>query len=133
MGYKRTRVRIRPLMVRSFRQRSVSQPRCDRRKTRDHYAVLYARAGAIHDAFSGQFADFTKDGEDNKALFAKTGKLPMPLLAIGGNHSFGTLMSSDLADVASAAKGAVITNARALCPISPELLEVRCGSKAVLG
>ncbi|MET4196650.1 hypothetical protein [Bradyrhizobium sp. LA6.12] len=73
--------------------------------------MLYARTDAIHDAFGGQFAAFTKDGEDNKTLFVKTGKLPMPVLAIGGDHSFGTLMNSDLADVASAAKNAVITNA----------------------
>jgi len=35
----------------------------------------------------------------------------MPVLAIGGDHSVGTLMNSDLADVASAVKGAVKTNA----------------------
>ncbi|MET4627656.1 pimeloyl-ACP methyl ester carboxylesterase [Bradyrhizobium sp. I1.8.5] len=79
-------------------------------QTRDHYAALYARTGAIHDAFSGQFAAFTKDGEDNKALFAKTGKLSMPVLAIGGDHSFGASMSSELADVASNVNGAVIAN-----------------------
>jgi len=79
-------------------------------QTRDHYAALYARTGAIHDAFSGQFAAFARDGEDNKALFAKTGKLPMPVLAIGGDHSFGELMSSELSGVASNVKGAVITN-----------------------
>jgi pimeloyl-ACP methyl ester carboxylesterase len=78
--------------------------------TRDHYAALYARPGAIHNAFSGQFAAFTQDGEDNKALFAKTGKLPMPLLAIGGDHSYGTSMQTELASVASNVRGAVITN-----------------------
>ncbi|MGM4956133.1 hypothetical protein ACT4MK_12295 [Bradyrhizobium barranii] len=35
----------------------------------------------------------------------------MPVLAIGGDHSVGTSMNSDLADVASVAKNAVITNA----------------------
>jgi pimeloyl-ACP methyl ester carboxylesterase len=79
-------------------------------QTRDHYAALYARPGAIHTAFSGQFAAFTRDGEDNKALFAKTGKLPMPVLAIGGDHSFGTSMQSELTYVASDVQGAVITN-----------------------
>jgi pimeloyl-ACP methyl ester carboxylesterase len=79
-------------------------------QTRDHYAALYARPGAIHDAFSGQFAAFTQDGEDNKALFAKTGKLPMPVLAVGGDHSFGASMQSELAYVASNVQGAVITN-----------------------
>src|SRR3954462_3962187 len=52
-------------------------------QTREHYAALYARPGAIHSAFTGQFAAFTQDAEDNKALFAKTGKLTMPVLAIG--------------------------------------------------
>jgi len=79
-------------------------------ETRDHYAVLYARPGAIHNAFSGQFAAFTQDGEDNKALFAKTGKLPMPVLAIGGDHSYGASMQSELASVASNVRGAVVTN-----------------------
>jgi pimeloyl-ACP methyl ester carboxylesterase len=79
-------------------------------QTRDHYAALYARQGAIHDAFSGQFAAFAQDGEDNKALFAKTGKLPMPVLAIGGDHSFGASMQSELASVASNVQGAVIKN-----------------------
>src|SRR5437763_13491118 len=32
--------------------------------TRRHYAELYARTGAIHDAFSRQFAAFNQDGED---------------------------------------------------------------------
>jgi pimeloyl-ACP methyl ester carboxylesterase len=79
-------------------------------QTRDHYAELYAHPLAIHDAFSGQFAAFTQDGEDNKALFAKTGKLPMPVLAIGGDHSFGASMQSELASVASNVRGSVITN-----------------------
>jgi hypothetical protein len=34
----------------------------------------------------------------------------MPVLAIGGDHSFGASMSSELADAASNVKGAVITN-----------------------
>ncbi|WP_245474646.1 alpha/beta hydrolase [Bradyrhizobium sp. Leo121] len=79
-------------------------------QTRDHYAALYARPNAIHDAFSGQFAAFLQDGEDNKELLAKTGKLPMPVLAIGGDHSFGASMQSELAYVASNVQGAVITN-----------------------
>ncbi|OAF01151.1 alpha/beta hydrolase [Bradyrhizobium centrolobii] len=79
-------------------------------QTRDHYAALYARTGAIHDAFSGQFAAFTQDGEDNKALFTRVGKLPMPVLAIGGEDSFGASMRSELDYVASNVQGAVITN-----------------------
>jgi len=79
-------------------------------KTRDHYAELYARPGAIHNAFSGQFAAFTQDAEDNKALFAKKGKLRMPVLAIGGDHSYGASMKSEVGSVARNVQGAVITN-----------------------
>jgi hypothetical protein len=56
--------------------------------TRQHYAKLYARPGAMHSAFE-QFAAFRQDAIDNKALAAK-GKLKMPVLAIGAEKSFGT-------------------------------------------
>jgi pimeloyl-ACP methyl ester carboxylesterase len=79
-------------------------------KTRDHYAVLYAKPQAIHNAFSGQFAAFAQDAKDNKALFAKAGKLPMPVLAIGGDHSYGANMKTELEYVANNVRGAVITN-----------------------
>src|ERR1700726_3293057 len=42
-------------------------------QTRRHYAELYARPHAMHDAFE-QFVAFPKDGVDNQALLAK-GKL----------------------------------------------------------
>ena len=74
-------------------------------QTRDHYAALYARPGAIHNAFSGQFAAFAQDAEDNKALFAKVGKLPMPVLAVGGDHSYGAAMKTELEYVASNVQG----------------------------
>ena len=38
--------------------------------TRNHYAALYARPHAMHDAFE-QFAAFHQDAVDNKALLAK--------------------------------------------------------------
>ena len=66
--------------------------------TRQHYAALYARPGAMHCAFE-QFAAFAQDAIDNKAFAAK-GKLPMPVLAIGGDKSFGTAMADDLRFVA---------------------------------
>jgi hypothetical protein len=52
-------------------------------KTRDHYAALYARPHAMHDAFE-QFGAFSQDAVDNKALLAKGGKISMPVLA--GDH-----------------------------------------------
>jgi pimeloyl-ACP methyl ester carboxylesterase len=55
--------------------------------TRQHYAELYARPHAMHDAFE-QFAAFNQDALDNKELSAK-GKLTMPIYGVGGEKSFG--------------------------------------------
>ena len=66
--------------------------------------------GAIHNALGGQFAAFSKDAEENKALFAKVGKLRMPVLAIGGGHSYGAAMKTEVEAIASNVEGAVITN-----------------------
>jgi pimeloyl-ACP methyl ester carboxylesterase len=77
-------------------------------QTRNHYAELYARPGAIHNAFSGQFAAFSQDAKDNQALFAKVGKLQLPVLAIGGDHSYGSSMKTEIASVATHVDGAVI-------------------------
>ena len=49
----------------------------------------------MHDAFE-QFGAFNQDAVDNKALLAKGGKLPMPVLAIGAEKSFGTGMADEL-------------------------------------
>jgi quercetin dioxygenase-like cupin family protein len=78
--------------------------------TRRHYARLYALPGAIHNAFGGQFAAFATDATDNQALFAKGGKLTMPILAIGGDHSYGASMATEFESVATNVRGAVITN-----------------------
>ena len=59
--------------------------------SRQHYAKLYARPGAMHAGFA-QFAAFDQDALDNQALLAK-GKLTMPVLAIGGEKSFGPTMA----------------------------------------
>ena len=77
-------------------------------QTRNHYAELYARPGAIHNALGGQFAAFAQDAQDNKALFAKVGKLTLPVLAIGGDHSYGAAMKTELESVARDVHGAVI-------------------------
>jgi len=54
--------------------------------TRNYYARLYARPGAMQAAFA-QFQSIRKDADDNLVLM-KT-KLTMPVLAIGGEKSFG--------------------------------------------
>jgi uncharacterized RmlC-like cupin family protein len=59
--------------------------------SRRHYAELYARPGVMHAGFA-QFAAFDQDAIDNRAFVAR-GRLKMPVLAIGGDHSFGTTMA----------------------------------------
>ena len=76
--------------------------------TRQHYAALYARPGNMHCAFE-QFAAFTQDAADNKALAAK-GKLAMPVLAIGGDKSFGTAQADVMRFVANDVTAQVIAN-----------------------
>jgi pimeloyl-ACP methyl ester carboxylesterase len=76
--------------------------------TRQHYAALYARPGAMHSAFN-QFAAFTQDAVDNKAFVAK-GKLTTPVLAIGADKSFGTGMADELRFAAADVTGVVIPN-----------------------
>jgi pimeloyl-ACP methyl ester carboxylesterase len=59
--------------------------------SREHYAALYARPGAMHAGFE-QFKAFDQDAADNKA-FVAAGKLSMPILAVGGEKSFGPTMA----------------------------------------
>jgi pimeloyl-ACP methyl ester carboxylesterase len=60
---------------------------------RVHYAALYARPGAMHAGFS-QFAAFDQDAIDNRASLAQGGRLRMPVLAVGGEKSFGPMMAA---------------------------------------
>jgi len=60
-------------------------------ESREHYAALYARPGAMHAGFE-QFKAFDQDATDNKA-FVAAGKLSMPILAVGGEKSFGPTMA----------------------------------------
>jgi pimeloyl-ACP methyl ester carboxylesterase/quercetin dioxygenase-like cupin family protein len=59
---------------------------------RAHYAQLYAAPGRMHAGFK-QFAAFDQDAIDNRAWMASHGKLTMPVLAIGGEKSFGSTMA----------------------------------------
>jgi pimeloyl-ACP methyl ester carboxylesterase len=74
--------------------------------TRVHYAKLYARPHAIHDAFE-QFKAFPQDGIDNQAFLAK-GKLTIPILALGGEKSYGAHMKTELEYVATNVKGDIV-------------------------
>jgi pimeloyl-ACP methyl ester carboxylesterase len=68
--------------------------------SREHYAKLYALPGAMHSGFA-QFAAFDQDAIDNRAYLAASGKLAMPVLAIGGEKSFGAGMAAVMRAAAS--------------------------------
>ena len=59
---------------------------------RRHYAELYALPGAMHSGFA-QFAAFDQDAVDNREFLAR-GRLKMPILAVGGQKSFGPMMAT---------------------------------------
>lgn len=78
-------------------------------ETREHYAALYARPRAMHDAFE-QFAAFTQDAIDNQTLLAEGGKLKMPVFAVGAEKSFGMGMADELRFVAVDVEGGIVPN-----------------------
>jgi pimeloyl-ACP methyl ester carboxylesterase len=100
--------RERILLDRFYNELSATPASIDE-QTRDHYAMLYARPGAIHDAFSGQFAAFAQDAIDNQKLVSQ-GKLKLPVLAIGGDHSYGAHLATEIGFAASNVRTAVINN-----------------------
>ena len=77
-----------------------ANPKAIDEATRAHYAALYARPLAMHDAFE-QFGAFTQDGIDNQAMLADSGKLAMPVLAVGAEKSFNTAMADEIRFVAA--------------------------------
>ena len=76
--------------------------------TRRHYAALYARPGAMRAAFA-QFRSIRKDAEDNKK--AVTTKLSMPVLAVGGEKSFGAMEAVVMRNAATDVTEVVIGDA----------------------
>ena len=68
--------------------------------SRAHYAALYARPGNMHAGFA-QFAAFDQDASDNRAFLAAHGKLTIPVLALGGEKSFGPMMAAVMRFAAS--------------------------------
>jgi len=98
--------RERIYLDRFYNELSADPKRIDE-QTRQHYAELYAKPHAMHDAFE-QFAAFTQDAVDNKALLAANGKLSMPVLAVGGEKSFGTGMAVELRFVATDVTGGIV-------------------------
>ena len=76
--------------------------------SREHYAALYAQPGAMHAGFE-QFKAFDQDAIDNKA-FVANGKLAMPVLAVGGEKSFGPTMATVMRAAANNVTEAIVPN-----------------------
>lgn len=73
---------------------------------RQHYARLYARPGGMRAGFM-QFAAFDQDAIDNRAFLAE-GKLSVPVLALGGEKSFGLMMAEVMRFAADNVTGDVV-------------------------
>jgi pimeloyl-ACP methyl ester carboxylesterase len=84
---------------------SLDPKRFDEAK-RQHYASLYALPGAIRGGFA-QSAAFGRDAIHNNAHLAK-GKLTMPVLAMGGEASFGAMMATVMRFVATDVQEAIV-------------------------
>jgi pimeloyl-ACP methyl ester carboxylesterase len=65
--------------------------------TRNFFAATYAQPGGMRAGFA-QFAAFSQDAKDNK-VFEQT-KLTMPVMAVGGEKSFGALQAVIMRHVA---------------------------------
>lgn len=76
--------------------------------TRAYYAAPYAQPGAMRAGFA-QFAAFTQDAEDNRSFQRR--KLTMPVLAIGGEKSFGATQAVVMRNVATDVREAVVPGA----------------------
>lgn len=85
-----------------------ADPRHIDEETRAHYAAHYSRPLAIHNAFA-QFAAFRQDAVDNQKYLA-AGKLTMPVLAIGGEKSFGIGFANEIAYAATNVRALSIAN-----------------------
>ncbi|MDQ2768686.1 MAG: alpha/beta hydrolase [Gemmatimonadota bacterium] len=84
------------------------QPKKINDGVRAHYAAIYAKPGRMHAGFE-QFRAFDQDAIDNKAFMAQ-GTLTMPVLAIGGDHSFGPKMAEVMRFAASNVTQAIVPN-----------------------
>jgi len=78
-------------------------------ETRSYYAGQYAQPGAMRAAFAQFTAIGAQDVGDNALLNRR--KLPMPVLAIGGEKSFGATMAEVMRNAATNVTGAVVPGA----------------------
>jgi pimeloyl-ACP methyl ester carboxylesterase len=97
--------RERIYLDRFWNELSVDPKRFDEAK-RQHYAALYAQPGAMRAGFA-QFLAFSQDAADNRTFLAQ-GKLQMPVLAFGGEATFGPGIGAVIRCVADNVEDAII-------------------------
>ncbi|WP_257993260.1 alpha/beta fold hydrolase [Cupriavidus pauculus] len=73
---------------------------------RQHFAALYAQPGAMRASFA-QFLAFSQDAVDNRTFLAQ-GKLQMPVLALGGEATFGTMIGNVIRSAADDVEDVII-------------------------
>jgi pimeloyl-ACP methyl ester carboxylesterase len=73
---------------------------------RKHYAKLYSMPGAMRASFA-QFRTFPQDALDSKTYTAK-GKLMIPILAVGGESTFGSKMAQVMRVAAENVEEAIV-------------------------
>ncbi len=66
---------------------------CISEADRQEYLRTYVKPGAMRAMF-GYYRALPQDAEDNRAILEAKGKLKMPVLALGGNKSFGRGMET---------------------------------------
>jgi pimeloyl-ACP methyl ester carboxylesterase len=79
------------------------------KRSRSHYAALYALPGAMHSAFE-QYRAFDQDARDNRAWMIAHGKLAMPVLALGAEKGLGMQMADIMRAAASDVTAGLIPN-----------------------
>jgi pimeloyl-ACP methyl ester carboxylesterase len=73
--------------------------------TRNFFTATYAQPGGMRAGFA-QFTAFAQDAKDNR-VFEQV-KLPMPVLAVGGEKSFGPLQAAIMRHVATNVQEVVV-------------------------
>ena len=99
-------------------------PDCIPEDDRREYLRTYTKPGAMRAMF-GYYRALPQDAEDNRATLAAKGKLRMPVLALGGNKSFGRGMETleSLRRVAADVRGGLVPDSgHWVCEEQPEFI-----------
>jgi pimeloyl-ACP methyl ester carboxylesterase len=99
-------------------------PNCIGEEERKEYLRTYVKPGAMRAMFS-IYRALPQDAEDNQNLLAAQGKLKMPVLALGGDKSFGRGLETmeSLQRVAENVQGGLVPNSgHWVCEEQPEFI-----------